>query len=222
MRTRFFFVIYLHDETIGSLLDGMRIIADPMQRNFSHITVKGPYWNSQKKRLSIDNKLIEGKEIKITGTGNFFIENQNTVFLKCEERQELYDIWKTKEEKTYKEFHPHITIYDGKDRTFAQILYETINAHNINFCFTVEKLDLYSTADKIKLFNLKAQVNYSLISKIVGFHISKGNIDTLTETQRITAIDKLCTAIELANCSVKTTLNTNKQHAYDHHLLIEA
>lgn len=222
MRTRFFFVIFLHDETIGSLLDGMRIIADPMQRNLSHITVKGPYWNSQKKRLSTDNKLIQGQEIKITGTGNFFIDNQNTVFLKCEEKKELYDIWKTKEEKTYKEFHPHITIYDGKDRTFAKILFDTINTHNINFSFTVEKLDLYSTADKIKLFNLEAKVNYQLISKIVGFHISKENIDLLTETQRITAIDKLCTAIEFANHSVETNLNSNKLNTFDHRLLIEA
>jgi len=220
MKNKFFFVIYLHNETIKTILDGMRLIADPLQRNFSHITVKGPYRNIQKKRLNEDSKLIRGKEITVLGAGNFFVDNQNTVFLRCEEKQELYEIWKTKEEKTYKEFHPHITIYDGHDRIFANKLYETINAHKINFSFVVDKLELYSSADRMKLFNLKAQVEYPVLSKLTGVTITEENIDLLTTSQRIQIIDNLCTVLEKINKLLNdSTLNSYNIH--EHRLLVE-
>lgn len=199
MKTKYFFVIYLNNDTIKKILDSMKLIADPLQRNFSHITVKGPYRNHQRKRLVEDNKLIQGKEINVLGVGNFFIGKQNTVFLKCEEKKELYDIWKTKEEKTYNEFHPHITIYDGNDRNFASNLFEIINSHKVNFSFVVDKLDLYSSKDKTGLSNLETNVDYNALTKIVGFEISINNINKLSNMQRISAIDKLCTELESKN-----------------------
>jgi 2'-5' RNA ligase len=221
MKTRFFFVIYLHNETIKAVLDGMRIIADPLQRNFSHITVKGPYRNIQKKRLNEDSKLIQGKEIKVLGAGNFFVDNQNTVFLKCEEKEELYTIWKTKEEKTYKEFHPHITIYDGDNRLFAKQLFDTINSHKINFSFVVDKLELYSSADKNKLFNLKHQVDYLLLSKIAGITITQENIDKLSNQKRVELIDKLCDILERVN-DLLDDPKVSPSRLHEHSLLIEA
>lgn len=220
MKNRFFFVIYLHDDTIKAVLDGMRLIADPFQRNFSHITVKGPYRNIQKKRLTEDSKLIQGKTIKVLGAGNFFVDNQNTVFLRCEDKQELYTIWKTKEEKTYGEFHPHITIYDGDDRLFAKNLFDTINSHKINFSFVVDKLELYSSADKAKLFNLRQQ-DYSILSKIAGVNINQDNIDKLTDGQRIIMIDKLCDILEKVN-ELLDDPRVDPSTLHEHTLLVEA
>lgn len=199
MKNKFFFVIYLNNDNIKAILDGMRIIADPLQRNFSHITVKGPYRNVQKKRLNEDSKLIQGKEIKVLGAGNFFVENQNTVFLKCEEKKELFSIWKSKEEKTYKEFHPHITIYDGDDRSFAEKLYKTIYSHEINFSFIAKELEIYTSTDRAKLFNLKAEANYPFLSKISGFEITEDNIDNLNEKQKLTVVKRLCQTLEKIN-----------------------
>ena len=220
MKTKFFFVIYLHNDTIKAVLDGMRLIADPLQRNFSHITIKGPYRNIQKKRLIQDSKLIQGKEIKVLGAGNFFVDNQNTVFLKCEEKQELYNIWKAKEEKTYKEFHPHITIYDGDDRLFAENLFDTINSHKINFSFVVDKLELYSSADKAKLFNLRQQ-DYSILSKIAGVNINQDTIDKLSDNQRIIMIDKLCDILEKIN-ELLNDPTVDSKNLHEHSLLVEA
>jgi 2'-5' RNA ligase len=220
MKTRFFFVIYLHNENIKTILDGMRIIADPQQRNFSHITVKGPYQTIQRKLLNKDNELIQGKEIKVSGAGNFFMDNQNTVFLKCEERKELFEIWKTKEDKTYKDFHPHITIYDGDNRGFATKLYDTINTHQINFSFIVDKLELYSSADKAKLFNLKQQVDYTILSSLIGKSIDQNNIDSLTDVQRISAINKLCIILEKINDLIEDT-EVGVHNLHNHGLMIE-
>jgi len=222
MKERFFFVIYLHNEAIKTILDPMRIIADPKQRNLSHITVKGPYRNAQKKRLVQDSKLIQGQDITVHGAGNFFIENQNTVFLRCEEKEELYTIWKSKEEKTYKEFHPHITIYDGDNRKFAKNLFNTINSHNINFSFKVDKLELYSSADKSRLFNLRAQANYSTISSMAGRFIDQANIDSLTDDERLLVIDKMCELLEQVKNLTRDSIYRDKTKIEDYELLIEA
>jgi len=222
MKERFFFVIYLHNEIIKTILDSMRIIADPKQRNISHITVKGPYRNAQKKRLVQDSKLIQGQHLSIQGAGNFFIEKQNTVFLKCEEKEELYTIWKSKEEKTYKEFHPHITIYDGNNRVFAKNLFETISSHDINFSFKVDKLELYSSADKTRLFNLKAQADYSTISKLAGRIINQKNIDALTDDEKLSAIDKLCNILERAEELIQNSISNKSNSMEDYNLLVEA
>jgi len=132
-KPKYFFVIYLGDEKLQSLVDAMRIVADPKQRNISHITVKGPYNTAQKELLNRDNLIIRGEHINVLGAGNFFDDNQNTVFLKCMDEEKLYTIWKSKEVRTYRNYHPHITIYDGKDSEFAHELcdkLETISNSN--------------------------------------------------------------------------------------------
>jgi 2'-5' RNA ligase len=196
MKSKFFFVIYPGSEFIKSILDGMRVIADPSQRNFSHITVKGPYITAQKKRLMEDNQLIKGQEIQVLGAGNFFVDRQNTVFFKCEDNEELYKVWKSKKGRTYKEFHPHITIYDGDDRDFACKLYQTINIFNIHFHFIAKELEIYASAHKKQMYNLRTQVNYSFISAVTKIMISQDNIDSLSESQRILAIRRLCKTLK--------------------------
>jgi 2'-5' RNA ligase len=192
MKKKYFFLIYLND-SVKQILDGMRLIADPMQKNNSHITVKGPYKTAQRKKLVDDNKLIKGKDVKVVGAGKFFEANQNTVFFECEDNPELFEIWNGKEEKSYKEFHPHITIYDGENRNFADRLFNIIDAHSIAFSFTVEKLTLYSSLDKNRdFFHLKRQTDYQFLSRMVEFDINQDNIDTLSDEQRLDIIDKLC------------------------------
>lgn len=196
MKNKFFFVIYLHDKTLKSLLDAIRLVADPQQKNLSHITVKGPYKTNQKKILNEDNEEIMGTELKVTGASNFFDESQNTVFWECEDNADLYRIWKKKEEKTYNSFHPHITIYDGADREYAENIYKIVSSYNISFSFNIDKLELYSSRDKGTLFNLRTQVDYSLISKLAHFDINQENIDGLNTVERMQIIESLCNSLE--------------------------
>lgn len=190
-KEKFFFVIYFKNEEIKQVLNGLRLVADPSQNNIAHLTVKGPYVSKQLKKLNEDKKLIEGKFIDVIGVGNFFSENQNTVFLKCADKIELKQIWETKEIKTYKEFHPHITIYDGKDKKYAKNLYKILNSRHLEFSLEIAELDLYSTNDKFTLFNLKNSVNYEMLSKAVGHKISSKEIISLNENSRLDIIDKL-------------------------------
>lgn len=195
-KPKYFFVIYLGDERLQSLVDAMRIVADPKQRNISHLTVKGPYNTAQKELLNRDNKIIKGERINVLGAGNFFGENQNTVFLECEDKEILYNIWKRKEERTFPNYHPHITIYDGKDSAFAHQLFQTLRQHKINFSFKVDELGLYSSHDKTSLFNLNMRTNFELLSDVAGKPINENNIGKLSERERIDLIDKLCDRLE--------------------------
>lgn len=197
-KEKFFFVIYFKNEKVKQVLNGLRLVADPSQNNIAHLTVKGPYISKQLKKLNEDKKLIEGKSIDIIGVGNFFTENQNTVFFKCAEKVELKKIWETKEIKTYKEFHPHITIYDGNNKKYARNLYKTLNSHRLEFSLEIDELDLYSTNDKFTLFNLKNSVNYEMLSHAAGHKVSSKEIASLNEDSRLEIIDKLSeTLIEI-------------------------
>lgn len=198
-KEKFFFVIYFKNELIKQALNGLRLVADPSQNNIAHLTVKGPYFSKQIKKLNEDKQLIEGKLIDIIGAGNFFEDNQNTVFLKCKEKVELKQIWKSKEIKTYKKFHPHITIYDGKDKEYALHLYEVLNSHDINFSLEVAKLDLYSTLDKYTLLNLHHSIDYNFLSEVTGHKVTSSEINSLDEDSRLEMIDKLSeTLIQIA------------------------
>lgn len=190
-KEKYFFVIYFKNELIKKVLNGLRLVADPTQNNVAHLTVKGPYVSKQMKKLHEDKQLIEGKSIHIIGVGNFFSEHQNTVFFKCEEKIELTKIWQSKNIKTYKEFHPHITIYDGKDRNYAIHLFETLHSHNINLSLEVDELDLYSTNDKFTLMNLHHSVDYKLLSEAAGHDVTSQEILSLDEHSRLKIIDKL-------------------------------
>lgn len=192
MKKKFFFVIYFNNEKIKEVLNGLRLIADSSQNNITHLTVKGPYVSRQIKRLDHDNKLIEGKFIDVLGAGNFFMDNQNTVFLQCKEKVELNQIWKTKDNKTYKSYHPHITIYDGDNEEYAKEIYKIINSYDLSFKFKVSKLEMYSTIDKYSLFNLKEIVNYNLISKLAGHKVTPENVKMLGKKDRLKIIEGLC------------------------------
>ncbi len=196
MKPRHFFVIYLNNSVLKNILDAIRIVADSSQRNCTHITVKGPYNTIQKEILKKDNLELRGKTIKVSGAGNFFSDIQNTVFLKCEHNNNLYNVWKSKEDKTYKEFNPHITIYDGNNKLYAKNLFELLNSSNIQFSFIIDQLELYSSNQKHRLFNLRSQADYDMISEIAGKHITCNNIGSLKNKQRLVIIKKLLNNLE--------------------------
>ncbi|HEX2787387.1 MAG TPA: hypothetical protein VHP32_05725 [Ignavibacteria bacterium] len=194
MSKKSFFVIYINDNDLKTIIDSIRVVADPQQKSSSHVTVKGPYKTNQVKRLQEESKAIEGKYFPVFGVGTFFHLNQNTVFWRCSNENILHDIWKTKSKKTYDDYHPHITIYDGTDRNYAQKLFKIINFFDIHFSFKINKLEIYSSNP---LFNLKTFADYEFITREVGYDINKNNIDNLTPKQRLYIVSKLCKKLQL-------------------------
>lgn len=193
---RYFFIIDLKEGEIPPLVNCLKILADPKQWNEAHITVKGPYKTNQKKIFENDNKILKpGIQLSILGVGNFFNENQNTVYLKCEKHEILQSIWETKTNRTFKNFNPHITICDNKDKEFSEEIFRIINNYNIKFVVNIEKLNLYSSKDKYKLFNLRDNISYLKLNDILGENINSKNIDKISKENRLKYIEKICEEI---------------------------
>ena len=186
-----FYVAYPADDNIRLFINAIRVIADENQRTQVHITVRGPY----KKRLGIEKEekfssIIKGERIYIDSVGNFFKSEQNTVFFKCAENSNLKKIWM---KTSYKDYNPHITIYDGQDKNFAKEIYSILDEHFTPFSFTIEKLSWLESKDKekLELFHLKTIVDFEEITSVIGFNLELSNLKELTKTERLKLISIL-------------------------------
>jgi len=132
---RYFEVINIDYKNAQTFVDGIRLFANSKIKHKAHVTIKGP---SQSKivpeRIKYENQII-----KITGIGNFFSENQNTVFLKCELEERLK---KLINKPDFGSGNPHITLYDGEDNEFANQLFQLGQNYSIKFQFIVNELDI--------------------------------------------------------------------------------
>src|SRR5690348_9290015 len=109
-----FFVLYVSNKLWQSYLDTMRIVCNPLTQSPAHITVRGPY--EAKPDLDQEWRKVHDIRVAVVGLGTFFDDTQNTVFFKCES-DELAEVWW---KKHYRSINPHITIYDGESREFAE------------------------------------------------------------------------------------------------------
>ncbi len=78
---KIFYVIYIKDKLLRTIIDGIRILADPLEKQEAHITVRGPYEQSFY-HLSQKNEIIKHTRIKIQGISTFFNSIQSTIFLR--------------------------------------------------------------------------------------------------------------------------------------------
>jgi hypothetical protein len=119
----FFIAVRFSDEKIARLFDLARLILQPDFARPSHITLRGPY--PQKSNIS-ENFI--GKDVgvlQVRRPGTFFEGTQNTVFLDIE-ISGIADIWRKPD---YPNGVPHLTIYDGKDRNFAWVIFRALSMH---------------------------------------------------------------------------------------------
>jgi len=171
-KKKLYYVVYFKDKTIKTLVDGIRLFADPYQKHEAHLTVRGPYVNIQRRLLEDWNKSLEVSKMRIKGAGTFFSASQNTVFLKCD----AYDlkknnVWFKKDFKD--EFNPHITLYNGGDREFALSLLEILNSYD--FDFSIESNELKELRSPI----LKRGAYNVFEEPFVSFYLDQKYLDQL-------------------------------------------
>lgn len=198
---KYFLLIYPEESMFRFVLDCMRIIVDPTEKNFSHVTLKGPYFKRVEKILKKDNNQIEGKFLTAIGFGSFFNDSQNTVYLSCERTDELESLWRSKRRKSFSEFHPHLTIYNGPDREFAAALLTIFEKIQISIKFKVNSLTLYeSKSSANSLFNLHSHMYFQRLNSYLGCQLDENSILTLSRKQRLELVEKLSnTLVELQN-----------------------
>lgn len=187
-----FYVLYPEEKRVRDFLNSIKLLCDHKQRTDAHITVRGPY----KIKLGEDliesqNHIIKHERLLISEVENFFaFSNQNTVFFKCADNENLKKIWK---KLTYNDFRPHITMYDGKDYKLAQQIFLILSKNFKPFGYFVKELSYLApkTKDPLGLYSLKSSFDYSLYEEILGKKINSESITKMTPIKKLETLDAL-------------------------------
>lgn len=116
----YFFGVYPADKRLSRLFDLARLIAQPDFARKAHITLRGPYPQKPSPR----SRWLKARlsNATLTRPSTFFNDSQNTVYLGLS-FLEMNDIsWKP----DFSDGVPHMTVYDGTDRSFAWQILETL------------------------------------------------------------------------------------------------
>jgi hypothetical protein len=186
---RWFAVIYPEEGETRACLDAMILFANPNEKDGAHITIRGPL----RTRIDVEriSSKIRGTTISVVGAGGFFEGRQNTVILKCG-APEMRKYW----HKPDYEFNPHITIYDGPSRPFAEKLLEVLNRYRLFFTIVAGDCKLIGSSPGQKSMNLWLGLNSQTISAITGEQLDIESVASMPEWRRLTFIERICPRLD--------------------------
>jgi hypothetical protein len=157
----------------------------------------------------------------VVGTGNFFNEFQNTVFLRCE-ADFLSEIWRKRDYA----FNPHITLYDGKDSNFARDLFNLVASYSLSFCFRVQELTLLKSLNgqqqpplsngDYRFTNSCMYIDKGLIEKNFGVHTDGLLYGRYTVQERLAAVETILLMIKELDKKTILNIDNNKPFRYTH------
>ena len=204
------YVLYIEDHVVGSCLELMRKICDPNSTSKPHVTVKGPLREYNRKSKLWEN--ISIKNFELIEPGRFFSgENskysQNTVYLRCNFDKLGHLFYKP----DYMVVTPHITIYDGDSRKFAQNLFSSIAQYDWHFKIFLpqqynSKKGIYED-QKLSEIKLKQRNNNKIITpysqeikslfySLSGLNLTRDLVLSLSDDEKINIVIKIYKYLE--------------------------
>jgi hypothetical protein len=164
-----FYGLYVADERLAAALDLLRFLAEPQFVRRAHITVRGPYDDTQPDILQTASN--KSYQILFDGVDSFMEigKKQNTVFLKCEVPS-IEQVWH-KPDFTG-EIRPHLTLYDGKDRGHAIALLRCCQQYRLKFTAPSTKIIQIkpkSKAAEIQEFQLYQEIYDEIVDKRIDY-----------------------------------------------------
>jgi hypothetical protein len=182
---KIFYVLHIREKALADCVDAIRFICNPSEKQRAHLTVRGPY----QKRIDVTaiSRKIVGDTVSIDRVGNFFDSGQNTVFFHCT-APELKHVWS----KPHFPFNPHITLYDGSSKEFAQKLYNAISPYNYCLKFRAEELEPIHSMKGQESMSLALAFNSKLVSQALGERLSPRTIPSLSEDRKLHLVERLC------------------------------
>ena len=207
MASRTFHVLYVPDGLIAGCIDAIRVLANPSEKHRAHITLRGPY-QRRENPLGKINRLVEGSEIYIDGSGNFFSSGQNTVYLRCESSQ-LKAAWY----KPDYDFNPHITLYDGTSHDFSRKLWDIVSSRTYKLSFVAGPLTQLVSLRRFQGgMTLYTDLDLRLLRDVAGLDSDRLPVEKLGEDERLQSIDKLCDY--LSTCDSRLTSGRSQRSTH--------
>ena len=189
---RVFYSVYLPPGRTRTLLDAIRVIANPATKHSAHITVRGPYTDYQDPRRWSAG--VQGQRVHVGGVGTFFGPSQNTVLLKVE-ASAIQALWYKPD---YSGYNPHVTIYDGNSRQFAEGLLDVLTPQNLTFDFHATGLEPLVSG------NGRSPLGYFFdpkdVAPFLGHPVSLEEIVTADESTRLSWIAGLAEQLTSHAC----------------------
>jgi len=143
-----FLFLKLTDPEVCSFLWELREIFEKEKKSSAsiHITVRGPNKNEFKKDV-IENLYdkIAGDSIIVQSAGRFDNEYRQIVYIKVFSTN-LHKIWRKPDyPKSEYGINPHITLYTGTDKEYADCIYEFLKKENFTLLCNSFELVPYKT-----------------------------------------------------------------------------
>jgi hypothetical protein len=199
---RYFGVININDKNAQTFIDGIRLLCASKVKHKAHITLQGP--QSDKNDIKFHSIRRNEQIVYVNGVGNFFSEGQNTVYLKCD-LDNGGQIKSMINKPDYGNENPHITLYDGENRTFAENLYNLTQAQpykdKIKFQIIVSEnnynvkqesdLGIISSSKDKEYLTFDSTFYNHLSYYLGGTTVDENIIGKLSEKQRLKHIENL-------------------------------
>lgn len=173
--------MYIGDPVLQTALDAIRLVANPDEKGLAHVTVKGPY--AEHEHLDTRELSIEGTSIDISGVGDFFADDQNTVFLQCQS-----DVLKRVWDKPDFSYRPHIAIYDGPSFSFAQRLATLLREHPLRCTFPATRLSRMLSEKGQHRDDLRTSVQLGSLSWLTDQPLNVDDLQGLSQARRLALI----------------------------------
>lgn len=145
MRT--FYGVSLRNSNIATVLDLLRFLGEPDSIRFSHITLRGPYKRplprSYIRRINDDPRYHWS--VELTGPIKFFSNLQSTVSIGVN----LHSLTDLLYKPDFPNGSPHITLYDGKNRAFAEDIFDLLKDYRWHLWLDVSRLHSLERRTKV-------------------------------------------------------------------------
>lgn len=163
----YFYGVYLQNTKLSTGLDLIRFLSEPDSIRFSHVTLRGPY-EAKLSRIWLLKINERGKydwRISLAKPSKFFVGSQSTVVI----RAHLGNLQGLVHKPAFPEGVPHLTVYDGSDRRFADAVFRMLELYDWNQAAEVTPLRLILKKQKVdETFERFWTAFYDLFQKIVG------------------------------------------------------
>jgi hypothetical protein len=130
--------------------------------------------------------------VRVADVGTFFGDRQNTVFLHCS-CPNFLPIW-------YKPdygYNPHITLYDGTSRAFAEALCDVAEQYPLRYSFRVKELEPLVSIHNDPRSPIREQFESTILAELIGDRLTLEEIDSMDDTQRLECVARIARQLSL-------------------------
>lgn len=176
MNKRYFLFMYPFEQDVRSLLSLAVFALNPDEKWPAHVTVAGPFTNRPRAVARFEGKV----PAFCVGLGNFFPQGLDTVYLNIGVRN-LWKIWRKPD--FVGDPVPHLSLYNGRNRDFAQRVFSALNDIRPYFSFSATGLSLVTSVPGQSVMSLREQIDVKLIPETSALTIDQ--IRSLNEDDRL-------------------------------------